>query len=310
MKITGTFLDEISHDIPHQNWGPKEWDADFQAMKAIGIEEVILIRCGHKRQITFPSQVLINEEKCFSPYTDLVELFLTLADKYNMRFYFSTYDSGQYWIEGEQKKEIDLSKKVCEEAYAKYGHHKSFGGWYVCHEVSRRVPGIIDIYADLGKFLKGIADLPVMISPYIDGVKCVHSSSGLIRKDKGITVEEHYKQWDEIMAGIKGGIDIVAFQDGHVDLHEEADFLAANKELTDKHGLECRTNTETFDRDMPIRFLPIKWEKLWLKMQAAEKAGIEKAITFEFSHFMSPNSMYLSAGHLYNRYKEYINLKN
>ena len=21
MKITGTFLDEISHDIPHQNWG-------------------------------------------------------------------------------------------------------------------------------------------------------------------------------------------------------------------------------------------------------------------------------------------------
>ena len=22
LKITGTFLDEISHDIPHQNWGP------------------------------------------------------------------------------------------------------------------------------------------------------------------------------------------------------------------------------------------------------------------------------------------------
>ena len=26
LKITGTFLDEISHDIPHQNWGEKEWD--------------------------------------------------------------------------------------------------------------------------------------------------------------------------------------------------------------------------------------------------------------------------------------------
>lgn len=23
LKITGTFLDEISHDIPHQNWGEK-----------------------------------------------------------------------------------------------------------------------------------------------------------------------------------------------------------------------------------------------------------------------------------------------
>lgn len=23
LRITGTFLDEISHDIPHQNWGDK-----------------------------------------------------------------------------------------------------------------------------------------------------------------------------------------------------------------------------------------------------------------------------------------------
>ena len=29
LRITGTFLDEISHDIPHQNWGEKEWDQDF-----------------------------------------------------------------------------------------------------------------------------------------------------------------------------------------------------------------------------------------------------------------------------------------
>ena len=38
LKITGTFLDEISHDIPHQNWGEKEWDLDFQHMKRIGID--------------------------------------------------------------------------------------------------------------------------------------------------------------------------------------------------------------------------------------------------------------------------------
>jgi len=32
LKITGTFLDEISHDIPHQNWGEIEWDRDFRYM--------------------------------------------------------------------------------------------------------------------------------------------------------------------------------------------------------------------------------------------------------------------------------------
>jgi hypothetical protein len=41
LPITGTFLDEISHDIPHQNWGYEEWDRDFQAMKAIGYKEIV-----------------------------------------------------------------------------------------------------------------------------------------------------------------------------------------------------------------------------------------------------------------------------
>ena len=59
----------------------------------------------------------------------------------------------------------------------------------------------------------------------------------------------------------------------------------------------------------PIDFLPIKFDKLRMKLEAAKRAGYDKAITFEFSHFMSPQSAYLQAGHLYNRYKEYFNIK-
>ena len=73
----------------------------------------------------------------------------------------------------------------------------------------------------------------------------------------------------------------------------------------DKHHLHCWTYCETFDRDMAIHFLPIKWEKMWHKLRAAEAVGIEKAITFEFSHFMSPNSAYPQAHGLYDRYREY-----
>ena len=81
-----------------------------------------------------------------------------------------------------------------------------------------------------------------------------------------------------------------------------------NKRLAERHGLRCWTNVETFDRDMPIKFPPIKWEKLLLKLQAAREAGAEKAITFEFSHFLSPNSCYPQAGHLYRRYREHFEL--
>ena len=81
LRITGTFLDEISHDIPHQNWGVKEWDRDFQYMKNIGIDTVILIRSGYRKFITYPSKYLLNKG-CYMPSMDLVDLFLQLAEKY------------------------------------------------------------------------------------------------------------------------------------------------------------------------------------------------------------------------------------
>ncbi len=61
LPITGTFLDEISHDIPHQNWGEKEWDADFAHMKAIGIDKVIMIRSGYRKFVTFPSPYMLKK---------------------------------------------------------------------------------------------------------------------------------------------------------------------------------------------------------------------------------------------------------
>ena len=61
LRITGTFLDEISHDIPHQNWGLKEWDQDFRYMKAMGIDTVIVIRCGYRKFITYPSAYLLKK---------------------------------------------------------------------------------------------------------------------------------------------------------------------------------------------------------------------------------------------------------
>ena len=96
MRITGTFLDEISHDIPHQNWGEKEWDQDFQYMKAIGIDTVIVIRSGYRKFITYPSAYLLKKG-CYMPSVDLIDMYLRLADKYDMKFFFGLYDSGHYW---------------------------------------------------------------------------------------------------------------------------------------------------------------------------------------------------------------------
>lgn len=79
IPIRATFLDEVSWDIPHQNWGVKEWDADFRAMKTMGINTVVLIRAGLGSWIAAPFECLLRTGKFKYPPVDLVEMFLTLA---------------------------------------------------------------------------------------------------------------------------------------------------------------------------------------------------------------------------------------
>jgi len=307
MRITGTFLDEISHDIPHQNWGPEEWDRDFSYMKTIGIDTVILIRSGYRRFITYPSRFLQQHYGCYQPPVDLVQLFLELAEKHGMHFYFGLYDSGRYWDTGNMLAEIDANRFVIDEVWENYGHYKSFKGWYLSMEISRRTLGAVDAFRTLGLQCKQISNgLPTLISPWMDGKKAVMALSSSLTKDQTVSLQEHEKEWSEVFSGISGAVDAVAFQDGHIDYHELEDFFTINKMMADKYGLQCWTNAESFDRDMPIKFLPIKFEKLRLKLEAAHRAGYDKAITFEFSHFMSPQSAYAQAGHLFNRYREYV----
>ena len=308
IPIHATFLDEISWDIPHQNWGVHEWDRDFHAMKDMGIHTVVMIRSGLGRWIAAPfKSVLEARDDCYYPPVDLVEMFLTLADKYDMAFYFGTYDSGQWWHEGEYQKEIDVNLKLIDEVWAKYGHHPSFKGWYLSQEVSRRTKNISAIFAEMGKHAKAVSGgLPCMISPYIHGVKTDQVMAG----DQAITYAEHEREWDAILQDIQGAVDIMAFQDGQVDYNELYGYLCINKKLADKYSMRCWTNVESFDRDMPIRFLPIKWEKLLYKLDAARRAGMEDVITFEFSHFMSPNSVYPAAQGLYDRYCEHMGIQN
>ena len=309
IRLTATFLDEISDDIPHQNWGVEEWDRDFAAMKETGIDTVVMIRCGARKFIAYPSKILMEEEGCHEPPVDLVDMFLSLAEKYGMRYFFGTYTrrkNGENTAE-EIERSWDQERRLIDEAWERYGHRKAFAGWYLAKEILYREPAVIAEFRRYGEHCKKISgNLPILISPAMWGRKAWDPNDPNARD---LNFRAHEQMWDEIMSEIAGLVDIIAFQDGHVTYEELPEALRINKRLADKYGIELWTNTESFDRDMPIRFLPIKWEKMRLKLLAAEQAGIEHAMTFEFSHFMSPQSAYLQAGHLYDRYMEYFDIR-
>jgi hypothetical protein len=301
MRITGTFLDEITHDIPSNNWGREEWTADFRAMKAIGIDTVILIRAGVGRIAAFPSQVLARTVDIYPVYEDLVDMFLTLAEENDMDFFFGTYDSATRPArELNLSEELDLGRACIDEAWERYGARGAFRGWYLTFEIGRMERRRVACLRQLGEHCKAISpQRPTLISPYLAGSKLV---------DDPISLDQHYADWDEILSTLRGVVDIVAFQDGQVDYDLLPGFLSANSELIRKHGMAAWSNVETFDRDMPFDFPPIDWRKLWWKMRAAEAAGVEKLITFEFPHFMSPNSPWSAARNLFRRYCEHFGI--
>ncbi|MEX2382279.1 MAG: DUF4434 domain-containing protein [Opitutales bacterium] len=297
MKITGTFLDEISHDISSQNWGPEEWARDFDAMRASGIDTVILIRAGYRERMTFSSRALASFARMMPAYDDLVGLFLRESERCGMTFYFGTYDSGKYWQEGDFAKEVEINKAFCAEAVERYGASPAFGGWYFSHEIDTYNAGVMEVYADLSAHLRGLKDLPILISPYVKGVK--QFGGGAIGLDK------HLAEWNRVFDRIRGLVDIVAFQDGNVPFDLLPDYLRAHRTLAKTHGIRCWSNVESFDRDVHIKFPPIDARKLRYKLEQAELAGVEKLITFEFPHFMSPNADHPAARRLHRQYMDW-----
>ena len=314
MRITGTFLDEITFDIPSANWGPAEWAADFDAMQAVGIDTVILIRSGFKDRMTFESRVLPKFQPMRPAYLDLVDLFLTQAERCGMTFYFGTYDSYHHW-HTDPELEVRINMELADEVMARYGHRQAFGGWYITQEAVAFDERLMVIYEKLARHLKALKNVPTLISPLMlkeVTPAAAHPNPEMLAPDAlaGVggfnDLAGYERNWDAAFHRFSQYIDAVAFQDGYVTMTELPEYLEIDRRLARKHGIESWSNVESFERGMPLNFLPIDWRNLRYKIEAATTAGCDKLITFEFSHFMSPNSMWPSARNLYNRYKEWI----
>ena len=133
LNIKAAFLDEITADIPALNYDRDDWDAEFSEMKKAGIEHAVMIRCGNEKLISYPSKVLMKKCGCFEPPEDLPAMFLELAEKHGMKFWFGSYFSGNDWLKEtyDVNQESDLMNEVNDEFYERVGKHSSaFGGWY------------------------------------------------------------------------------------------------------------------------------------------------------------------------------------
>lgn len=299
--ITGTFLDEITYDIPSQNWGREDWRREFDTMKDAGIDTAIVIRSGLRDMAAFPSEVLGIRD-----VPDLVQLFLDEAERCGMRLFIGCYDTGLLGFEWtEWQRDWEINRRFIPEIEKRYGGHPAFQGWYIAPETVKGTPGAQEIYSRHSGLMKELAaDRPVLISP--------GWPSYIYREETKETRHAKFvEEWREIFRRAPG-IDLVAFQDGSCcygndfdQCFELEEYLRETLELCREFDMTLWHNIETFSWKFPIKFPVQDWRYLRRRMAIGSQFA-EKLITFEFSHFLSPNSMYPAARNLYRRYREEI----
>ncbi len=295
--ITGTFIDEITYDIPSSNWSLQQWSQDLDYMQEIGIDTVIIIRGGFGNKTVFPSKVFNT------PYRmDFAKHIFEETSKRGMKVIMGLYMSSLDWNNGDSAGEIRKNRLFVDEILARYGDYPSFHGWYIPQEVSRERLNICEAFVGLSDLCKEkTPDMPVMISPFFKG--------SVISKAP-FTPEENLEEWDRIFSKSAQNIDICAFQDGTVPTEEMPAYYRGIRDLCRQYNMEHWVNCETFERDVRNMYYPIPFEDLCRKLDLHEEYA-DKIITFEFSHFLSPQSIYPSARNLNGLYKEHLanNLK-
>jgi hypothetical protein len=234
-------------------------------------------------------------------YTDLVRLFLDLAAERDIDLFFGLYDSGYHWHRNDWKVEVEVNRRYLHEMFDRYGSSPAFRGWYLPHETFDSGLRIIDINVALATEIRSFSELPILVSPFFHGRS--DQAAGPIAAAR--SVEEHARAWEEILGAYSGLVNYCAFQDGTADLLALEELVKATAEVAATAGIALWSNLESFDRDVHIKFPPLDWRKLAYKLDVVQPY-VQKVITFEFPHFLSPNSTLASARNLYRRYQDHL----
>ncbi|HLK61466.1 MAG TPA: DUF4434 domain-containing protein [Chthonomonadaceae bacterium] len=276
--------------IQYQDWmrrlDASAWRNELSAMRNAGMDTVII------------QWLKVNESR-FLPAkdTDLdpTQILLDDADTHGMRVYIGLAMEDAWWQKATDAAYLEHAAGDCiaiaEEAWQKYGRHRSFAGWYIPQETwDAAYTG--DQIGHLRAFLRRISDRCKALS----GGKLVAFApffSGSVPPD---VVAKVYTQ---LLDG--AGIDLLMPQDGVGARAWEGDvagkvapYFGAFRDACLADGVELWADLESFQLahglpldNLPTQFEPTRVERLKQQI-VAEAPYVAKFVTFDFFHYLSP----------------------
>ena len=295
---TGAFIQLRSVAANSAEW----WKVELGAMKAIGMDTVVVVCVANNSRYYYPTRVPGGTPS----EHDTLQMLLDAADQHQLKVFLGLHmDRNQF-----SSSAFDLAANCAQgqaelrELWIRYGRHASLAGWYMPQELNDYMvfhqPELRDDIVAYTKALtheaRASSRLPMMISPFFG------------RKPDAAA----YAQWWDATGLPETGVDIVALQDGvgthRTTVAEARAVFQALQPVMARHGIRFWANNESFDQ---IHGWPVD-DKRW----AAKPVGIdgfkaqvestmpfvEKSITFEFSHYMSPQGS-PAARKLYHDYQ-------
>ena len=311
--ITGTFVNMLISDTGIVNAGLKEWEQDFKMMKAIGIDQLFIIRTeieqdGIHLSAEDPRSTTWSEDE------NLLDMVFRLGDKYDMNVYLGGPENITNLHLGDWKKEVDANKRYYDRTVAKYAHHKCLKGLYLTLEALPWHFNFLDICTDVLKYMRSnYPQMKTFMSPTFRGV--LGNMSSQYTPDQWVDI--YGKYFFERVAGL---LDYCAPQDkiaapacyyGEIQDNGLAEWYIKVGKLFDQCGIELWSNIETFQRPFPGHGEPSgvfrqgDYRSLYMKLSEASPL-VKRIITYEFFSCMSPNTEWGSARRLLSRYLEII----
>ncbi|MEG2947688.1 MAG: DUF4434 domain-containing protein [Bacteroidales bacterium] len=313
--ISGSWF-EFQHLLPTES---EYWDKDLAAfttdqwkekvyeIREAGLEYLVLMSIAAFDQAFYDTSLA---PKFPLACEDPLEAILTAADEVGIKFFISN----DFWGDGRmaemmmQDKGIRYKRaKSMEEIFSRYGHHKSFYGWYFPNEAWLHPyfdDYFVDYVNDCAQLAKSFnANCVNLIAPY--NIKAEKSDSGYIKQLERMNIE------------------IIAYQDGvgvnSTRLGEPARYF---ENLHRAHEKAARSRIWAdmelfyFERGTHGNLMPADFETRIIKQMADISPFVDKILVYQYIGIMNKPGSKAHAGlrdetvRLYNQYMDWYNQQN
>ena len=305
--ITGSWFSIYWADRRHYYWNDacikytaEQWEALIADMRSVGLEYIVLCNTVAEDGLaTFPTKYSPQAKMAVE---DPLETVMTACDKLGMNVFMSNDYVGGFPLM--DKENIKIRSLLMEELAEKYGHHKSFYGWYWANEsylypyFNEDFIEYINVSSKQGRELMPKAK--ILTAPY--------GTSSAVYDDKFVS------QLDRL------DVDIIAYQDTvgcyATDIAGSERAFEILRKAHDKSGRSVLwADVETFtwegkDNVKETPLIPAEWSRLEEQLKAVSPY-VDRTLVFIFQGlFSNPDSIahtgYKEAERYWNEYKAFI----